>query len=246
MIDKHSITILMPVYNEESLLAQALPLILDFASKNIADYELLIIESGSQDNSGIICDSFSSININVRVIHEGTRNGFGSALKLGYKEASKNWIWLVTSDIPFPLDAIITAEKYFDDYDCIFSYRSHDPRGYSRRIQSFIYNSIIKLVLGLKVKHINSAFKVLNRGAVSGLELLSNRWFIDAELLYWVTKFNFRYIEIPVPIIEREGGVSTVGSLAFIDILKEMFFFLFKKRKLNKFNPRLNRNVKIH
>lgn len=234
MIEKHSITIMIPVYNEERLLKKALSTIENFAEEYIANYELLIIESGSLDHSGTICDAFAAESKNTRVIHEEKRNGFGSALKLGYKEASKQWIWLVTSDIPFPLETIIDAAKYFGSYDCIFSYRSHDPRGLFRRFQSFIYNSVIKLVLGLRVKHINSGFKVFKRKVVSEIEIVSCGWFIDAELLYWIKKFKYHYIELPVPIVEREGGVSSVSTFAFMDILKEMAFFMLVRGKLNK------------
>ena len=226
MIEKHSITILIPVYNESRLLNSALPYIANFASNHIADYELLIIESGSTDGSGSICDNFAVVNANVRVIHEGNRNGFGSALRLGYKEACKHWIWLVTADIPFPLDALLSAARYFDEYDCILSYRSHDPRGWLRRFQSFIYNSIIKFVLKLRVKNINSGFRLYKQEIVHRLHLISNGWFIDAELLYWITRLQCRYIELPVPIVEREGGVSSVGALAFVNVLREMFFFI--------------------
>jgi glycosyltransferase involved in cell wall biosynthesis len=231
VIENYSITILVPVYNEARLLNSALPFIKNFASNNIADYELLIIESGSTDDSSVICDTFAVENPNVRVIHEGKRNGFGSALKLGYKEATKDWIWLITADIPFPLDALQTAAKHFDDYDCILSYRSHDPRGWVRRFQSFVYNSIIKLVLGLRVKNINSGFRLYKWEFVRQLKLISNGWFIDAELLYWMTRLKCRYIELPVPIIEREGGVSSVGTLAFVGVLREMFFFIRYRRR---------------
>ena len=226
MINQHSITILIPVYNEAHLLRSALPAIADFASRNIADYELLIIESGSKDGSDTICDVFAAENSKIRVIHEGKRNGFGSALKLGYKQAYKHWIWLVTADIPYPLDALLRAAEYFDDYDCILSYRSHDPRGWSRRFQSFSYNSVIRLVLRLKVKNINSAFRLYKKEIVSRLNLISNGWFVDAELLYWIKRLKYKYIELPVPLIEREAGVSSVGVLAFIHVLREMLFFI--------------------
>ena len=80
------------MYNEESMLTQALLTLDSFGSNNIGEYEVLIIESGSQDHSATICDTIAAERQNTRVIHEGQRNGFGSALKLGYKEASKKWI----------------------------------------------------------------------------------------------------------------------------------------------------------
>jgi glycosyltransferase involved in cell wall biosynthesis len=230
-----SLTILIPVYNEEFLLQAALLSIDEFCKNNISDYEILLIESGSTDQSGVICDQFVTLNPNhTRVIHEGNRNGFGAAVKLGYQQATKDWIWLVTADLPFTLDTILVASEYFDSYDCILSYRSVDPRKIERQFQSYIYNTLVKITLGLHMRHINSGFKVINHRVIENLELISKQWFLDAELLYWIQKFGYRYIEIPVPIIERTGGVSSVGTLAFWGILKEMFHFLKIKESLNK------------
>jgi dolichol-phosphate mannosyltransferase len=234
MNEDYSLTILIPVFNEECLLKEALLSIIALCKENISDYEILLIESGSTDQSGVICDQFAAQNPDhIRVIHEGKKNGFGSAVKLGYQEATKEWIWLITADLPFPLETIFAASEYFNSYDCILSYRSIDPRSIERRFQSFIYNTLVKIILGLPMRHINSGFKVINHRVVENLELISKQWFIDAELLYWIRKFGYRYIELPVPIIERAGGVSSVGSLAFWGILKELFHFINIKETLN-------------
>jgi glycosyltransferase involved in cell wall biosynthesis len=233
MIERHSITILVPVYNEEGLLEDSLSVIQTFAEANIADYELLVVESGSTDRSALICDAHVRSNRNASLILEGRRNGFGSALKLGYARASKDWIWMITSDIPFPLEAITAAAKLFDGHDVILSYRSRDPRGRLRRLQSTLYSSLVHVALGIHVRHVNSAFRVIRRPIAAGLDIVSNGWFVDAEVLYWINKLQYRYVEIPVPLIKRRNGRSTVGAFTFLDVLKEMAHFLRVKDRVN-------------
>ena len=231
-INAPSLSIIVPVYNEVELLGDAVRQIDSFVAQHFTDYEMVIIESGSTDGTGELCDRLSSEISSVRVIHEGGRNGFGSALKRGYKEATKDWVWFVTADTPFPLESIVEAQKLFPHYDCILSYRSEDTRkSFFRKIQSVVYNTLVKTVLGLRVKHVNSAFKVFKREVIQSLPLISNGWFIDAETLYWLTQRKVRYTEIPVPLIDRTGGHSTITLSTPLTLLKELQRFLQERKK---------------
>ncbi len=227
-----SLSVIIPVYNEVELLGDAVRQIDSFVARHFTEYEIVIIESGSTDGTGALCDNLAAELASVRVIHEGGRNGFGSALKRGYKEAAKDWVWFVTADTPFPLESIVEAKKLFPNYDCILSYRSEDTRkSFFRKIQSVVYNTLVKTVLGLRVKHVNSAFKVFKRDVIQSLPLISNGWFIDAETLYWLTQRKVRYTEIPVPLIDRTGGHSTITLSTPLTLLKELQRFLQERKK---------------
>ncbi len=226
-----SLSIVVPVYDEKELLAPSIAVIDSFLRKNFSDYEILLIESGSTDGSGGICDALGDENPRIRVIHEGARNGFGSALKVGYKKATKDAVWLVTVDLPFPLDAILTAMPLLDQYDVVLSYRSSDERGLKRKILSIGYNTLMKTILGLRVRHINSAFKLFKRDIIQSLPLVSNGWFIDAEILYWLRRKNIKTVEIPVPVIDRTAGKSSVSPWAPFFIVGEALKFVLSDKK---------------
>jgi len=228
----YSISIIIPVYNEVALLESAINQIKNFLAQHFSDFEIIIVESGSTDESKEKCDALVQHYSLVRVIHQAKREGFGSALKLGYRHATKDLLWLVTVDMPFPLESILSALPKFVHYDAVFSYRSQDPRNWKRKFQSYIYNVILKVFLGLKVKHANSAFKVYKREVIENLPIISNGWFIDAEIIYRLQKNNVPFTVIPVPLIDRTGGVSTVKASTFIGVLKEFFYFMKHKNTL--------------
>ena len=228
----YSLSVIIPVYNEVELLGEAVRRIDCFLREQFSRYELVVIESGSSDGTFELCDRLAEELPSVRVIHEGGRNGFGSALKRGYKEARFDWVWFVTADTPFPLESILQARELFADYDCVLSYRSEDTRKSAfRKVQSVVYNALVKSLLGLRVRHINSAFKVFKREIIQSLPLISNGWFIDAETLYWLHRKNVRYREIPVPLIDRTGGHSTITLATPLAILKELRIFLRERKK---------------
>jgi glycosyltransferase involved in cell wall biosynthesis len=229
MNDEHSISIIVPVYNERELLQPAIDTISGFMSENFRDYEILIIESGSTDGTFELCDEIARRQKNIRVLHEGARNGFGSGVKMGYRNAKKEIAWLVTVDLPFPLEAIFQALQLIDQFDFVLSYRSRDDRSAFRKIQSLIYNIIIKVCLGLRVKHVNSGFRIFRTKDIRDLPIQSNGWFLDAEVLYHLKKRGLTYTEIPIELIDRTEGKSSVGAFAFIAILKELYNFLKRK-----------------
>jgi glycosyltransferase involved in cell wall biosynthesis len=222
---KRSVSVVVPVYNEIELVEASVRAIDRFLRGQELDYEIIIIESGSTDGSAAACDRLAETLPAVGVIHETQRNGLGSALRLGYAAATMDLVWLVTVDIPFPLHTLREALPLIVECDCVLSYRSEDHRGVLRRIQSWGYNALVKTVLGLPMRTVNSAFKLYRRGVLTSIPLKSNGWFLDAEVLYWVARRGYRFREIPVPLLQREGGTSKIGPSDIVWILRELIKF---------------------
>lgn len=90
----HTISIIVPVYNTEQYLPQCIDSIL---SQSYADFELLLIDDGSTDGSGTICDAYAQKDKRVRVFHK-ENGGVSSARNLGLEKAGGEWICFVDSD----------------------------------------------------------------------------------------------------------------------------------------------------
>ena len=88
------ISIIVPVYNVEKYLDKCIQSIL---SQSYRDFELLLIDDGSTDTSGSICDKYASMDTRVRVFHK-ENGGVSSARNLGIKEAIGDWITFIDSD----------------------------------------------------------------------------------------------------------------------------------------------------
>lgn len=231
MTKQYSISVIVPIYNEIELLELSIGQISSFMQSNFTDYEIIIVESGSTDGSEEICDRLAVSLPRIAVIHEGKKAGFGSALRVGYAHARKDLIWLVVVDMPFPLETILTALPLFARYDCVFSYRSSDNRDLTKRFRSYIYNVLAKSILGLKVRHVNSAFRVFKRETIQSLPLESNNWTLDAEVLYEITKCRVPYTEIPVELRERLHGKTSISVSDPLSMLKGLFWIRRMKRR---------------
>ena len=89
-----TISVIVPVYNVEKYLRCCVDSIL---AQTFTDIEVLLVDDGSTDSSGAICDEYAQLDRRVRVFHK-TNGGVSSARNLGLDEATGRWIMFVDSD----------------------------------------------------------------------------------------------------------------------------------------------------
>ncbi len=215
-----AISAIVPVYNEAELVRGSTQVIADALDRLKLPWEIVLVESGSFDGTGNICDELATADNRIKVIHEGQRNGFGSAIMTGIAAANGERLWIVPVDLPFPLETIEHAMQA--DADAVISFRARDPRSPYRRFQSLVFNRLARFMLGINVRNINSAFKLYRRAAVADMPLQSRGWLIDAEILAHLSRRKAVLKEIPVPLIERSIGQSKVGTFDALHVVREM------------------------
>ncbi len=108
------ISVIVPIYNTEQYLSRCLDSII---SQSFTDFELLLIDDGSTDGSGIICDSYADRDRRIRVFHK-ENGGVSSARNLGIDKAQGEWLYFVDSDdelLPGGLSTLV--DNISDDVD---------------------------------------------------------------------------------------------------------------------------------
>jgi glycosyltransferase involved in cell wall biosynthesis len=108
------LSIIVPVYNVSCFLNKCVASIL---AQTFTDYELILVDDGSTDNSGEICDSFAAQDKRIRVIHKAN-NGVVSARKAGISVARGKYAGYVDGDDWIDPHMYESMVKYMDEYDC--------------------------------------------------------------------------------------------------------------------------------
>ena len=88
------VSIIVPVYNVEKYLEKCVSSIINQSYKNI---EIILVDDGSKDNSGLMCDEFAKKDDRIKVIHK-TNGGLSSSRKSGLEQANGKYILFVDSD----------------------------------------------------------------------------------------------------------------------------------------------------
>ncbi|OUO61376.1 glycosyltransferase family 2 protein [Bacteroides sp. An279] len=93
-VTKPAISVIIPVYNVEPYLRKCIDSVLD---QSFTDFELLLVDDGSIDGSGMICDEYTDLDTRIKVFHTLNR-GVSAARNLGMKYAQAPWVCFVDSD----------------------------------------------------------------------------------------------------------------------------------------------------
>ena len=125
------ISFLVPVYNVENYIEKCINSIL---SQKGADFEIVLLDDGSTDNSGEICDAYAKEYPDiVRVIHK-ENEGLLLTRRRGFKEAKGDYVACVDSDDYISSDYLQTVVMALEEYNCdmlMFDYESFYPDGHT-------------------------------------------------------------------------------------------------------------------
>jgi len=102
----NKLSVFLPAYNEEKMLAKTTENVDEILRKTAIDYEIIIINDGSQDKTGEIADKLASQNKKIKVIHHRLNRGYGAAVKSGLYAARFPWIVLIDADGQFDFKEI--------------------------------------------------------------------------------------------------------------------------------------------
>lgn len=113
------ISVIVPVYNVEKYLAQCIESIL---TQTFADFELLLINDGSTDRSGNICDAYAEQDSRIRVVHK-ENGGVSSARNCGLEVAQGKYVSFIDSDDYVGKDYLSTMHTVMmnTDADCVIT-----------------------------------------------------------------------------------------------------------------------------
>jgi glycosyltransferase involved in cell wall biosynthesis len=227
-----SISVVFPAYNEEENVERTVDVATEAIRRLTNDYEIIIVDDASTDRTYQQATKLSEANPHIRVIRHKVNQGLGGAIQTGLKVSTKDLILYSDIDLPFDFCELEKAVRIMKltEAGVISAYR-HDRTGEGliRTTYSLVYNSLIRLLFGLKVKDVNFSFKLFKREVVNTIKPESKGSFIDAELLIKSKREGFIIQQIGVDYFPRTRGVSTLSRTSVIlKIFREMIAYYFR------------------
>ncbi|MGD2278748.1 MAG: glycosyltransferase family 2 protein [Candidatus Omnitrophota bacterium] len=226
MSSENSISFVLPMYNEQDNIVNTVSAIKSLATELADDYEIVIVDDASTDKSGKIIDELASKDGSVRAFHMGENTKFGGAFAKAFKEAKKEIILYLDSDMPVSAEDIKDSFSMIKEADIVTGY-SRVKKGdtLKRKIISSVYNFLVQVLFGLNIKDINSGYKIVRKDIVKDLDFISKSPFIDVELFLHAKKKNGRVRQYPLVFHQRKGGKSYIARLpvvwaTFVDMIK--------------------------
>lgn len=223
-MSSNSISIVIPVYNEEKRIQSTLESIVSQTKKWDGDIEIIFSNDGSTDKTlKIIEQTLSNHTVDYKIIGHLINQGKGSAIKKGILAAKNETIILFDADNATGIENFLPLQKWLKNYAIIIGSRylksSIITRQQSlfRRVLSRSGNLLIKLMIGLPFEDTQCGFKVLKNKAAQEIakRMTINRWGFDIELLTIAKKLNYNIKESPVSWTNQAGSQLKAGRAAW-------------------------------
>ena len=211
-----SLSVIFPAFNEEAnigaVVADAYRTIPTLAST----FEIIVVNDGSKDRTGEICDRLVEELSNVHVVHHPRNYGYGAALKSGIKLARHDLIFFTDADGQFDLKEIAALLEQADAYDIVAGYRARRQDPPHRLLFAWGWNILVRIVLGIRIRDIDCAFKVFNRHVFDKVQIHSVGAMVNTEIFAQVFRFGMTVKEVRVSHFPRQHGKPTGGNIGVI------------------------------
>ncbi|MCL4457677.1 MAG: glycosyltransferase family 2 protein [Nitrospirae bacterium] len=220
------ISIVAPVYNEEAVIGQFIERISQTMSLlKSYDYELILVDDGSNDFSLKVMKKYVSQDTHVRIIELMRNYGQTSALLSGIESAKGEVIITMDSDLQhFPEEIPLFLEKIAEGYDLVCGWRKDRKEGIIRRWPSRIANYFIRNISGTDIHDFGTTFRAYRKGLLAKIELFGEMHrFIPAL----ASRLGGKIIEIPIQNIERPSGKSSYGLSRTYGVILDLLFLYF-------------------
>ena len=237
MKTKYSISAFFPAYNDEGTIASMVIKTVSVLKSITNDYEVIVVDDCSPDNSGKIADELAKKYKEVKVIHHEKNRGYGGALKSRFKAAKKDIIFYTDGDAQynvFEIKKLISLMA--DDVDMVNGYKIKRNDPFHRVILGKLYHWGIKLMFGLKIRDVDCDFRLMRREIFDKIKLRSNSGLICAEMMKKIQDAGFKIKEVGVSHYFRTYGKSQFFnfkriSAVFIGLARLWWDLVVLKRK---------------
>lgn len=222
------ISAFFPAYNESDNLPGLIADADAVLSKNFSDYEIIIINDGSKDNSAFVLAKLLHKYPKLRIITHKTNLGYGAAVKSGLLTAQNDLVFFSDADRQFDLREITKLNENINKYDAVIGYRKKRMDSKTRIVFGWMWSRIIWIIFGINYRDIDCAFKLFTRtilNKINAEHIMSGGAMISAEILVKIKDAGGRVLEIPVTHMPRQFGRPTginpkVIGRAFIELYK--------------------------
>lgn len=207
--NKNSISVFFPCYNDSKSIKILVKEADEILKKTGTDYEIIVVDDFSSDNSRKVLKELSKKNKRLRVILHDANLGYGGALKTGFKNAIKNLVFYTDGDGQYSVRELpLLLSLMTDDVNFINGIKMtrHDPT--YRIFVGNLYSFVVRWLFWVPVYDIDCDFRLVRKELLDKLNLKSNSGSICIELVKKAQMAGAKFRQVSVHHYERSYGTS--------------------------------------
>jgi glycosyltransferase involved in cell wall biosynthesis len=206
---KNGISAFFPAYNDGGTIASMVLSAILVLEKLTDDYEVIVVNDGSRDYTGEILNELQQQYDRVRVVHHQKNKGYGGALRTGFSEASKEFVFYTDGDAQYDVRDLPALWEVMDEsIDMVQGYKMGRSDPLHRVIIGRLYHWMTNLAFGIHLRDVDCDFRLIRRAVFDKVQLESDSGVICVEMMTKIRQAGFRIREVPVHHYHRAYGKS--------------------------------------
>jgi glycosyltransferase involved in cell wall biosynthesis len=221
-------SVIILCYRSEEAILQFARTTRDLVKGLTDSYEIVLVGNyfeNSGDNTREYIAKLEKEDAHFRGICKPKEGMMGWDMREGLNFAKGKYLCIIDGDGQFPIDSISACYKEIKKgkYGLVKTYREKRGDGIYRQTISKVYNFLFSLLFpNVKARDINSKPKVLTKECYDQLNLTSDDWFVDAEIMINIGKLGIPTYEFPVVFEKLKGRESFVKPKAIIEFIRNL------------------------
>ena len=213
-----SLSVVYPVFNDSYSLSQLIKKTVGFLPFVANEYEIIIVNDGSDDKTTkILLSEFEEKIPFLSVINHKKNFGYGAALVTGFAKAKSDFIFYTDADGQYdPMELKKLVVEFNDKVDLVTGFKLNRADPWFRRIIGFFYNNFVRILFNLKVHDVDCDFRLFRRKLLRGLTFKITSGAFDVDFIKKLQQKNVRFREVPVHHYPRQYGKSQFFSFSNI------------------------------
>ena len=210
------ITCIVPVYNEETVIAEFIKALNETLKKLPYHCEILIVDDGSQDNTPKIIQELRA-KYSFRYIRFSRNFGKENAISAGLEHANGDAVILLDSDFQHPLELLSEfLAKWEEGYDMVYAVRQNrSDESWLKRTCAKLFYQFTTRINRVNIPANAGDFRLLDKKIVLALQKLPERNRFMKGLYSWV---GFKQIAVPFEVQPRKSGTSQWSFYSLMDL----------------------------
>ena len=141
-----SISLTFPLYKDRNSVKEMILKSLNILKKTKCKYEIVIVDDGCPQHSGILAKQISKNNKKIKVVFHKINLGYGAAIKTGIKKCKYRWIFQIDGDAEYDVNDLPRLIKAANKSDLVITYRYKKKYNSTRIVISWIYNILLRFL----------------------------------------------------------------------------------------------------
>jgi glycosyltransferase involved in cell wall biosynthesis len=219
-----SVSVFFPCYNEQDNVSATVKTAVDLLQGINADYEVIVVDDGSRDDTKKIAEQLSQENNRIKVVSHPVNLGYGAALQSGFRAASKELVFYTDGDGQFDIKEMLPLLELIKECDIVSCYRLKRQDNFIRRLNAWCWTRLGCFLFHMKVRDVDCAFKLYKRQIFDNIKMSSTGALIDTEIIARAIRKGYKITQKGVHHYPRTAGQQTGANVKVIlRAFKELF-----------------------